>query len=158
MNSTPREDLIEKLKNLDFKRAFGAEQAKLEIGALLHKTRKDFNLTQKELSQKLEISQPYIARLEAGEANPTISAIGRMLAVLNLRLAANVRPIIHQSATDTFISNRQQAPTNTNNSMNVDWDQFIHPRPKSQSSRSALEGDWCQPEDVQQNDRVLLGV
>jgi transcriptional regulator with XRE-family HTH domain len=100
MNRTPRQDLTERLKNPAFRRAFGVEQAKLEIGDLLFKARKSANLTQKELSEMLQISQPYIAKLEAGEANPTVEVIGSILAMLNVRLATATKPLILESTVE----------------------------------------------------------
>ncbi len=97
MGRTPREDLIERLKDTEYKKAFGAEDAKLEIANLLYKARKQANLTQVELSRMLNISQPYIAKLEAGEANPTIGIIGEILGVLGFGLATNVKFIVPKS-------------------------------------------------------------
>jgi len=145
MNDPLRDELIEDLKNLDFKRSFGAETAKLEIGALLYKVRKNANLTQKELSEKLGVKQPYIARLEAGEANPTISAIGNMLAMLDLRLAADVRQLVQQTASDTFFI-KQQEPIDATISMDIDWRKFL------QSNTYSVD----QAGDIQQNDRDLV--
>lgn len=101
MGSTPREDLIERLKNVEYRKAFGAEQAKLEIASVLYKARKSANLTQKELSEKLKISQPYIAKLEAGEANPTVGIIGGILGMLGFRCIADIEPIAPKSSVDT---------------------------------------------------------
>ena len=106
MNSTPREDLIERLKDTEYRKAFAAEDAKLEIAALLYKARKESNLTQQELSKKLKISQPYIAKLEAGEANPTIGIIGGILGVLGFKITAYIESVIPKSSFDSYaISN-----------------------------------------------------
>ena len=89
MNKTPREDLLEDLKDIEFAKLYGAEDAKLDFAITLLKTRESAKLTQKELARKLGISQPYVAKLESGEANPTLGTIGSILASLGLRLVTN---------------------------------------------------------------------
>jgi transcriptional regulator with XRE-family HTH domain len=90
-------DLIEELKDPVFKLNFGAESAKSEFGLVLCNARQKVGLTQMELSRQLEVSQPYIAKLERGEANPTLSVAGKILAVLGLRLEFNTAPLAPQS-------------------------------------------------------------
>ena len=90
---SPTEDLIEELKDPDFKKEYGAEQAKLEFAVVLHDARTQAKLTQQQLAGVLGRTQPYIARLEGGEANPTLAAIGRMLAALDLRIVIETMPI-----------------------------------------------------------------
>ena len=58
--------------------------------------RDQLNLTQKEVADKLKVSQPYIAKLERGDANPTIGKIGGMLALLGLRLTTQTEPLLPQ--------------------------------------------------------------
>jgi transcriptional regulator with XRE-family HTH domain len=79
-------DLIEELKEPEFAKSYGSECAKSEIGLTLFHARQKANLTQKELAEKLEVKQPYIAQIESGEANLTFEAAGRMLAVLGLKM------------------------------------------------------------------------
>jgi len=86
MNRTPREDLLEDLEDIEFAKLYGAEDAKLDFAITLLKARENAKLTQKEFAARLGISQPYIARLESGEANPTLGTIGSILATLGLRL------------------------------------------------------------------------
>jgi transcriptional regulator with XRE-family HTH domain len=90
---SPTEDLIEELKDPEFKKEYGAESAKLEFADVLRDARTQAKLTQQQLAQLLEHSQPYIARLEGGEANPTLEAIGRMLAALDRRIVIETKPI-----------------------------------------------------------------
>jgi len=87
-------DIVERLKNPNYAKSYGAEMAKLDFALTLIKVRKQSNLTQSELAQKLQTSQPYIAKLEGGEANPTIGAIGSLLAILGLRLITGTSPLI----------------------------------------------------------------
>jgi transcriptional regulator with XRE-family HTH domain len=87
------EMLKEELNNPEFVKGYGAEVAKNNVGMTLYKIRKQMNLTQKELSDKLGISQPYIAKLESGEANPTVSSVGEILAVLGFMLITDSIPM-----------------------------------------------------------------
>ncbi|MCH7631081.1 MAG: helix-turn-helix domain-containing protein, partial [Proteobacteria bacterium] len=80
MAVTPTDDLLERLKDPEYAKLYGTENAKVDFAATLTKARKSFNLTQKNLADKLGISQPYVAKLESGEANPTLDRIGSMLA------------------------------------------------------------------------------
>lgn len=100
MDSTPNQELKKHLKNEEFRKQYGEEAAKLELASLIYKARKKMNLTQTEMAGRLGISQPYIARIEAGEANPTISSIGRILATLNFSFSAELKPLDDDSVQD----------------------------------------------------------
>ena len=86
-------DLHEELKDPEFAKAYGAECAKSEFGLALLCARQRSGLTQSQLSEKLGLRQPYIAQLESGEANPTLSNAGRILAALGLKIVINPVPI-----------------------------------------------------------------
>ena len=93
-----RQDLEEDLKDPEYAKAFGAELAKAELAVALAKARKmGDNITQDKLADMLGVRQPYIAKLEGGNANPTIAAVGRMLAVLGRRLVIRTEPLLTQS-------------------------------------------------------------
>jgi transcriptional regulator with XRE-family HTH domain len=89
-------DLIEELKDFDFAALYGADRAKSGFGLALLHARQKAKLTQKELSDKLGVRQPYIAQLESGEANPTLGAAGKMLAALGLKMVIEVEPLAPQ--------------------------------------------------------------
>jgi len=86
MDATPTDDLLERLRDPEYAKLYGAEDAKLDFAMTLTKARKILNLTQKGLADKLGFSQPYVAKLESGEANPTLGRIGSLLASVDLRL------------------------------------------------------------------------
>ena len=85
--------LRQDLKDTGFVREYGAELAKLSISETLIKARKEAGLTQQKLARKTGHSQPYIAKLERGDANPTLAAIGSILAVLGVRLNTSHVPL-----------------------------------------------------------------
>lgn len=59
--------------------------------------RAEKKLTQRELAQKLHISQPWVARLERGEHNPDLDTLMRLSISLRLEFVLEVRPSGHAS-------------------------------------------------------------
>ncbi len=97
MPATPTDDLLERLKDSEYAKLYGEENAKVDFAITLTKARKSLNLTQRILAEKLGISQPYVAKLEGGEANPTLGTIGRLLAAIELRLVTGTAPLKSES-------------------------------------------------------------
>lgn len=95
------EDLIRELEDPEFTKLFGAEMAKSGFAFTLLDARKAAGMTQTELSEQLGMSQPYIAKLESGEANPTLGKIGSILAVLGFRLVTSLAPLVPDEAKDS---------------------------------------------------------
>ena len=89
MSRTFRNDLKQKLQDPEFAKMFGAAQAKSSFAITLSKARAKLGLTQKGLATKVGVSQAYIAKLEGGEANPTLERIGSLLAILGLGLTTD---------------------------------------------------------------------
>ena len=78
------------LKDIEYRKEFGSESAKLEMAAALVNAREVMNMTQAALAERVGTSQAYIARLERGDANPTIGNIGRLFACMWLK--PNIEP------------------------------------------------------------------
>ncbi len=89
MARTFRDDLEEELKDPESAKIFGAAQAKSIFALTLAKARAKLGLTQRELASEVGVSQAYIAKLEGGEANPTLERIGSLLATLGLGLTTD---------------------------------------------------------------------
>ena len=85
------------LEDIEYRKAFGSESAKLEIAAALVRARELANMTQSALAELAGTSQAYIAKLESGDANPTIGNIGRLFACMWQKAA--VEPIPMEAAT-----------------------------------------------------------
>lgn len=83
-------ELNNKLNDFDYAKIYGAERTKIDFGITLMKARKHLAMTQKELAEKLGVSQPYVSKLEKGEANPTVGAFGSLLAIIGLRLKTDL--------------------------------------------------------------------
>lgn len=86
-------DIKQNLRDPEFAKEFGAAQAKSSFAITLAKARKELNLTQEQLAARLGVSQAYVAKLEGGEANPTLERIGSLLAVLGLSLTTGTIPL-----------------------------------------------------------------
>ena len=70
------------LQDIEYRKEFGAEGAKLEIAAALVRARELAGMTQSALAELAGTSQAYIARLESGDANPTIGNVARLFACI----------------------------------------------------------------------------
>ena len=93
MISRFRVDLESQLQDREFAKGFGAEAAKTDFALTLAQARLSYGVTQTDLASRLGTTQSYIAKLERGDANPTIGTIGKILAVMGLRLATSVFPL-----------------------------------------------------------------
>jgi transcriptional regulator with XRE-family HTH domain len=104
--TTARDDLELELRDDEFRKLYGAAEAKSELAIAIADARHSLGLTQEEMSSKVEVSQPYIAKLESGEANPTVGTIGSIFAILNLRLTMGIAPLLPRPSivndTNTF--------------------------------------------------------
>ncbi len=87
-------DLEQNLRDPEFAKMFGAAQAKSSFALTLAKARTKSGLTQKELADKIGVSQAYIAKLEGGEANPTLERIGSLLSALGLSLITDTTTLL----------------------------------------------------------------
>lgn len=78
--------ILGKLGDAEFRMEFGAELAKSDLAVILARARTEAGVSQAELGQRLGVSQSYVAKLESGNANPTLAATGRVFAALGQRL------------------------------------------------------------------------
>jgi transcriptional regulator with XRE-family HTH domain len=93
-----REDLNRRLQDPEFAKGFGSEVAKTAFAVTLVKARKNAGVTQDELAKRLDVKQSYIAKLERGDANPTLGMAGKTLAVLRMRLNTDATPLALESS------------------------------------------------------------
>ena len=88
-------EIGEDLQDDNARMEYGEEAAKMDFALALTFARQERNLTQQQLADLLGVSQAYVARLESGEANPTLSKVGRILAALWLRPIDKPFPLLN---------------------------------------------------------------
>ncbi|HEX4114922.1 MAG TPA: helix-turn-helix transcriptional regulator [Solirubrobacteraceae bacterium] len=76
----------------------------LALKVLAYRTEQ--HLSQRALAAKLDITQPQVARIEAGEHNPTIDTLARIAQTLDIEFAIDVRPCEQEPK---FVNKRAQA-------------------------------------------------
>ena len=81
------------LQDIEYRQEFGAESAKLAVAATLADAREAAGITQAALAERAGVSQAYIAKLERGDANPTIGHVGRLLACMWLKPSIAATPM-----------------------------------------------------------------
>jgi len=76
--------LKSKLKDKEFKLSFEEVKMHLKIARVVEELRINANLTQAQLAERANVSQPMIARIERGDQNrvPTLSTINKVLSAL----------------------------------------------------------------------------
>ena len=73
------------LNDIEYREEYGSEMAKLEMAASFLIGREAMDLTQSKLAKRAGTSQAYIAKLERGDANPTIGNVGRLFGCMWLK-------------------------------------------------------------------------
>jgi len=85
---------LERLEDYEIRSEYGSETLKYDIAAALVAARKMRNLTQAALANIAGVSQAYIAKLESGDANPTLGRIGAILAAIWLKADINLMALV----------------------------------------------------------------
>jgi len=62
------------------------------VAVALVRYRADRGLAQKDLGERLGMTQPQVARLERGDTNPSMDTLMRLAAGLNIEFTIDVRP------------------------------------------------------------------
>jgi transcriptional regulator with XRE-family HTH domain len=71
-------------ENPAFKAAWDAEAAMSVLALNMYRLRKQLQLTQAELGKRAGLSQPKIAKIERGDANPELRTLGRLAGALGI--------------------------------------------------------------------------
>ncbi|SEQ11774.1 Helix-turn-helix [Lachnospiraceae bacterium NE2001] len=80
---------FEKIDN-DTKKALAIEGFLTEVGCIFIKYRLMNEMSQKELAEKLGVSQAMVSKLESGEYNPTIKKLCELFQKLDLEMKLSV--------------------------------------------------------------------
>lgn len=89
----------QRLQDKEYRRDFGAATVKYDLAIALVEARTQAGLTQQQLAELCGVQQSYIAKLESGEANPTVGNIGGLLAIIWRRLRMQPIPLVTQTET-----------------------------------------------------------
>lgn len=84
--------LADELRDPDFRREWDRTAVARAVALKVLTYRTEYKLSQRALAKKLGMTQPQLARLEAGEHNPTIETLARLAQTLNIEFAIDVRP------------------------------------------------------------------
>jgi transcriptional regulator with XRE-family HTH domain len=80
------------IKEPEFKKEYDALETEYKLAATLIRLRSAKGLTQEDLAKLLNTKQESIARLESGDALPSLSTIKRLANALDAELEINLRP------------------------------------------------------------------
>jgi DNA-binding phage protein len=85
--------LVEELKDNEFRMAFDQHRFYLQIAHLISDLRARTGLSQVQLAKKAHVSQPMVARLEAGDIRrtPTFDTIFKVLKALGYTMSIHVQ-------------------------------------------------------------------
>jgi len=89
---TSEQVLAEELRNPDFKREWDRTALARAVALKVLAYRTEHALSQRSLATQLDMTQPQLARLEAGEHNPTIDTLARLAQTLDTEFAIDVHP------------------------------------------------------------------
>ena len=76
------EGIAERLEDDEYRMGYGEAAAQMGFAIALTFARQERGMTQQELADLLGVSKAYVARLESGDANPSIAKAGRIFAAL----------------------------------------------------------------------------
>lgn len=93
MSGTFQVDLNKRLEDSKFAEEYGDNIAKAEIAVTIAQARRAKGVTQKELAGRLGKTQSYVAKLESGDANPTVGKVGWILAKMGLKLTTGINEL-----------------------------------------------------------------
>lgn len=89
---TSEQALAEELRDPDFQREWERTAVARAVALKVLTYRTEHGLSQRALAKKLGMTQPQVARLEAGEHNPTIDTLARLAQALDIEFAIDVHP------------------------------------------------------------------
>jgi ribosome-binding protein aMBF1 (putative translation factor) len=78
--------------DLDYRREVERTRLANDVAIKVIKYRSDHGLTQAALGKLLKMPQPHVARLEAGDHEPSLSTLARLSSALGLDFSVDVKP------------------------------------------------------------------
>jgi transcriptional regulator with XRE-family HTH domain len=89
---TSEQVLAKELRDPEFQREWDRTAVARAVALRVLTYRTDHELSQRALAKKLGMTQPQLARLEAGEHNPTIDTLARLAQTLDIEFAIDIHP------------------------------------------------------------------
>jgi transcriptional regulator with XRE-family HTH domain len=90
--TTSEQALAEELRDPEFQREWDRTAVARAVALKVLTYRTDHGFSQRALAKMLNMTQPQLARLEAGEHNPTIDTLARLAQTLDIEFAIDVHP------------------------------------------------------------------
>lgn len=87
------DDLKREMQDPEFARYFAASAARNGFGLTLARLRREAGCTQADLATRIGASQSYVAKLEGGQANPTIGQAAEVMSALGYQLRTDAIPL-----------------------------------------------------------------
>jgi transcriptional regulator with XRE-family HTH domain len=100
------------MRDLDYRREHERTRLASDVAIKVIRYRVDHSLTQAALARLLGMRQPHVARLEAGDHEPSLSTLGRLSAALGLDFSVTVKPDrmrLRYAARDNAADERKRA-------------------------------------------------
>ena len=91
-----------RLGDIEYRREYGAESAKFSTSLALADARETKGVTQAALAELAGTSQAYIAKLERGDANPTIGQLGKIFAAIWFQAQVSWVPLESLDVRDSY--------------------------------------------------------
>ena len=104
-----------RLEDPAYRQEYGAATVKYDLAHALSEARRRKGLTQRQMAEITGVSQAYIARLESGEANPSVGQLGKLLASIWLRASFELRPLLGPEAASTIHLETNRSPAASTN-------------------------------------------
>lgn len=80
------------MRDLEYRREYERTRLANDVAIKVIKYRTNHGLSQSALARMLGWKQPHVARLEAGDHEPSLSTLARLSAVLGLDFSVTVKP------------------------------------------------------------------
>lgn len=87
---TFQEDLAERLKDPEFKKAWDDTEVEYQLACKLIEARLKKHLSQRELAKKVKTSQAAISRIEGMRGNPSLTLLKRIAQALGTQLTVSL--------------------------------------------------------------------
>ena len=93
MGRTYKEFLDEKLKDPEFKKEWDELEPEFQLIKAMLQGREEQNLSQRQLADRIGVTQSDISKIESGEANPTLETLKKLAKGLGMNLSISFTPI-----------------------------------------------------------------